>query len=60
MNDRTGALLIPGLGGTQFALGTMHKVLQPAGVTTYAVTLLGHDAEPGDFGYRRRCWRARR
>ena len=42
MSVRTGALLIHGLGGTQFDLGSMHKVLQRAGVETHAVTLPGH------------------
>jgi carboxylesterase len=36
MTGRTGALLIHGLGGTQFDLGSMHKVLQRADVETHA------------------------
>ena len=39
---RVGALLIHGLGGTQYDLGPMHKVLRRGGVDTHAVTLPGH------------------
>lgn len=49
MNARTGALLIHGLGGTQFDLGSMHKVLRRAGVETHAVTLPGHGGQPEDL-----------
>ena len=49
MSVRTGALLIHGLGGTQFDLGSMHKVLQRAGVETHAVTLPGHGGRPEDL-----------
>ncbi|GAC1324506.1 MAG: alpha/beta fold hydrolase [Collimonas sp.] len=49
MSVRTGALLIHGLGGTQFDLGSMHKVLQRAGVQTHAVTLPGHGGQPEDL-----------
>jgi len=49
MSGRTGALLIHGLGGTQFDLGAMHKVLQRAGVETHAVTLPGHGTRPEDL-----------
>ncbi|AIY41452.1 Esterase/lipase [Collimonas arenae] len=49
MSVRTGALLIHGLGGTQFDLGSMHKVLQRAGVETHAVTLPGHGGQPEDL-----------
>ena len=49
MSVRTGALLIHGLGGTQFDLGSMHKVLQRAGVETHAVTLPGHGSQPEDL-----------
>lgn len=46
---RTGALLIHGLGGTQYDLGPMHKVLRRAGVETHAVTLPGHGGTPDDL-----------
>jgi len=46
---RTGALLIHGLGGTQYDLGPMHKVLRRAGVETHAVTLPGHGGVPEDL-----------
>jgi len=45
----TGALLIHGLGGTQFDLGPMHKALRRAGVQTHAVTLPGHGGQPEDL-----------
>ncbi|WP_420997881.1 alpha/beta fold hydrolase [Cupriavidus sp. 30B13] len=45
----TGALLIHGLGGTQFDLGPMHKALRRAGVETHAVTLPGHAGSPEDL-----------
>ncbi|NUA31738.1 alpha/beta fold hydrolase [Cupriavidus basilensis] len=45
----TGALLIHGLGGTQFDLGPMHKALRRAGVETHAVTLPGHAGTPEDL-----------
>lgn len=48
-HGRTGALLIHGLGGTQFDLGSMHKVLQRAGMETHAVTLPGHGSQPEDL-----------
>ncbi|MGO4580707.1 alpha/beta fold hydrolase [Cupriavidus sp. 2TAF22] len=44
-----GALLIHGLGGTQFDLGPMHKALRRAGVETHAVTLPGHAGSPEDL-----------
>lgn len=46
---RIGALLIHGLGGTQYDLGPMHKVLRRAGVETHAVTLPGHGGTPEDL-----------
>lgn len=46
---RAGALLIHGLGGTQYDLGPMHKVLRRAGVETHAVTLPGHGGSPEDL-----------
>ncbi|WP_321875330.1 alpha/beta hydrolase [Burkholderia cenocepacia] len=42
-------LLIHGLGGTQYDLGSMHKRLKRAGLTTYALTLPGHGTVPGDL-----------
>ena len=46
---RVGALLIHGLGGTQYDLGPMHKVLRRGGVETHAVTLPGHGGTPEDL-----------
>lgn len=45
----TGALLIHGLGGTQYDLGPMHKALRRVGVETHAVTLPGHGGQPEDL-----------
>jgi carboxylesterase len=45
----TGALLIHGLGGTQFDLGPMHKALRRVGVQTHAITLPGHGGQPEDL-----------
>jgi len=44
-----GALLIHGLGGTQYDLGLMHKVLKRAGIDTHALTLPGHGGAPEDL-----------
>ncbi|WP_084545721.1 alpha/beta fold hydrolase [Cupriavidus malaysiensis] len=53
----TGALLIHGLGGTQFDLGPLHKALRRAGVQTHAVTLPGHGSRPEDLvGVRAEDW----
>lgn len=46
---RTGALLIHGLGGTEFDMGSLHKVLARAGVQTHGVTLPGHAGRPEDL-----------
>lgn len=46
MSTRIGALLIHGLGGTQFDLGSMHKRLKRCGIETHALTLPGHGATP--------------
>src|ERR1700742_1055869 len=46
MSTRIGALLIHGLGGTQFDLGSMHKTLKRCGVETHSLTLPGHGLEP--------------
>lgn len=45
----TGALLIHGLGGTQYDLGPMHRALRRAGVETHALTLPGHGGQPEDL-----------
>ena len=47
--QRTGALLIHGLGGTEFDMGSLHKVLARAGVETHGVTLPGHAGRPEDL-----------
>ncbi|MFG0233016.1 acyl-CoA-binding protein [Achromobacter sp. 413638] len=53
----TGVLLIHGLGGTQYDLGAMHKILRRAGVETHALTLPGHGAAPEDLiGVRAESW----
>lgn len=49
MSQRVGAILIHGLGGTQYDLGSLHKILKKAGVDTHAVTLPGHGTEPQDL-----------
>ncbi|WP_321798740.1 acyl-CoA-binding protein [Caballeronia sp. J97] len=46
---RTAALLIHGLGGTQFDLGSMHKTLRRAGIDTHTLTLPGHGRTPEDL-----------
>jgi len=46
---RTGALLIHGLGGTEFDMGGLHKVLARAGIDTHGVTLPGHAGRPEDL-----------
>ncbi|MFD4841319.1 acyl-CoA-binding protein [Achromobacter sp. NPDC058515] len=53
----TGALLIHGLGGTQYDLGSMHKVLKRAGIETHSLTLPGHGTTPEDLlGVRAEAW----
>jgi carboxylesterase len=47
--ERTAALLIHGLGGTQFDLGSMHKTLRRAGIDTHSLTLPGHGGQPEDL-----------
>ncbi|GAA5234321.1 alpha/beta fold hydrolase [Verticiella sediminum] len=49
MASAIGALLIHGLGGTQYDLGSMHKVLQRGGIETHALTLPGHGGQPEDL-----------
>ncbi|KAF1048165.1 MAG: Carboxylesterase [Herbaspirillum frisingense] len=57
MSARVGALLIHGLGGTQYDLGSLHKILNKAGVETHAITLAGHGTTPEDLaGVRAEQW----
>lgn len=57
MAAETGALLIHGLGGTEFDLGLMHKVLAAAGIETHGLTLPGHGTQPQDLvGVRMEDW----
>lgn len=49
MSARVGAILIHGLGGTQYDLGSLHKILAKAGVETHAITLAGHGTVPEDL-----------
>ncbi|MFP3587741.1 alpha/beta fold hydrolase [Paraburkholderia sp. SIMBA_055] len=49
MSPRIGALLIHGLGGTQFDLGSMHKRLKLSGIETHSLTLPGHGTTPEDL-----------
>ncbi len=42
-------LLIHGLGGTQYDLGSMHKRLKNAGFVTHSLTLPGHGTVPEDL-----------
>jgi len=57
MSARIGAILIHGLGGTQYDLGSLHKILQRGGVQTHAITLTGHGTRPQDLaGVRAEQW----
>jgi carboxylesterase len=49
MTARVGVIMIHGLGGTQYDLGSMHKILQKVGADTHAVTLPGHGTRPEDL-----------
>ena len=49
MSASTGALLIHGLGGTQYDLGSLHKILKRAGIETHTLTLPGHGTTPEDL-----------
>ncbi len=50
-------LLIHGLGGTQYDLGSMHKRLKNAGFVTHSLTLPGHGTSPEDLaGVRAEDW----
>jgi carboxylesterase len=56
---RTAALLIHGLGGTQFDLASIHKPLRRAGIDTHALTLPGHGTTPHHLaGVRAETWLA--
>lgn len=50
-------LLVHGLGGTQYDLGSMHKRLKNAGFVTHSLTLPGHGTRPEDLaGVRAEDW----
>ena len=49
MPKSTGALLIHGMGGTEFDLGLLHKSLARASIDTHGVTLPGHGTRPEDL-----------
>lgn len=49
ISDRPAVLLVHGLGGTQFDLGSMHKRLKNAGFVTHSLTLPGHGTQPADL-----------
>ncbi|HTR11051.1 MAG TPA: acyl-CoA-binding protein [Paraburkholderia sp.] len=49
MAARIGALLIHGLGGTQYDLGSMHRHLKRCGIETHSLTLPGHGTTPEDL-----------
>lgn len=44
-----GVLLIHGLGGTEFDLGSLHKVFKRAGLETHSLMLPGHGGQPADL-----------
>ena len=44
-----GVLLIHGLGGTQYDLGSMHRRLKNAGFVPHTLTLPGHGTQPEDL-----------
>ena len=46
MTTRTGALLIHGLGGTEYDLGGLKKTLGNAGIDAHAILLPGHGETP--------------
>jgi carboxylesterase len=52
-----GVLMIHGLGGTQYDLGSLHKRLKNAGFVTHSLTLPGHGTTPKDLiGVRAEDW----
>src|SRR5207244_48664 len=48
-NNRVGALLIHGLGGTQYDLGSLQQTLRRNGVESHTLTLPGHGGQPEDL-----------
>ncbi|AQH00155.1 esterase [Burkholderia sp. KK1] len=55
--NRTAALLIHGLGGTRFDLGSLHNTLKRVGIDTHSLTLPGHGGRPHDLvGVRAEDW----
>ncbi|MCQ0032862.1 alpha/beta fold hydrolase [Burkholderia glumae] len=57
MSGRTGVLLIHGLGGTEYDLGSLHKAIRRAGGDAHIITLPGHGTRPGDLvGVRAEAW----
>ncbi|WP_396331669.1 alpha/beta hydrolase [Burkholderia anthina] len=57
MTGRTAVLLIHGLGGTQYDLGSLHKAMRRAGGDTHMITLPGHGTRPEDLvGVRAEAW----
>ncbi|KWZ47349.1 esterase [Burkholderia savannae] len=57
MTGQTGILLIHGLGGTQYDLGSLHKAMRRAGGDTHMITLPGHGTRPEDLvGVRAEAW----
>ena len=42
-------LMVHGLGGTQYDMGSMHKRLKNAGFVTHSLTLPGHGTQPQDL-----------
>ncbi|MBI0329574.1 alpha/beta hydrolase [Burkholderia plantarii] len=49
MSGRTGVLLIHGLGGTEYDLGSLHKAIRRAGGDAHIITLPGHGTRPEDL-----------
>ncbi|MDP5008794.1 MAG: alpha/beta fold hydrolase [Glaciimonas sp.] len=47
--SKVGVLLVHGLGGTQYDLGMMDKILKRAGMDTHTLTLPGHAGQPEDL-----------
>jgi carboxylesterase len=55
--DDAAVLMVHGLGGTQYDMGSMHKTLQRAGFATHSLTLPGHGTKPEDlFDVRAEQW----
>ncbi|MFM0736070.1 alpha/beta fold hydrolase [Paraburkholderia xenovorans] len=49
MTARSGILLIHGLGGTEYDLGSLHKAARRAGGNAHMITLPGHGTRPEDL-----------